>query len=112
LSPRPRPIHALLAGGLLLFVLGAFNVVRHNREVDANATEADAQRARYARVVRNTAERPPRFEVSLVQFRLSDLDRLTRPASDSLRYEVVDLQRYENEVVFFKSKSRVRRLLS
>jgi hypothetical protein len=74
---------------LLLLAFGVVAVVCHNREVEADAAEADAQQAKYTRIVREAAERPPQFEVTLVEFPLSDLDRLTSPASAGARYRVV-----------------------
>ena len=78
----------LLIAGLVLFGLGILNVVRNSREVDADAKLADAQRAKYTGIIQDAAKRPPRFDVSLVQFRLADIDALTNPSS-GLRYDVV-----------------------
>jgi hypothetical protein len=75
--------------GLALLVVGAIVVWRHNREAPVDTKRAEAQKATYVHAIQEAAEQPPRFEVAFVQFRLSDLDRLTTSDATGLRYQII-----------------------
>lgn len=86
-----RTGHFVLAGGLAVLAIGVgVSVVRHERGASRDESRREAERARYEQILREAAERPPRFEVSYVQFVLSDLDRLTgRAAPAATRYRLI-----------------------
>jgi hypothetical protein len=76
----------LLAIGLLLLVLGfGLAVIRHDRAV---AARAEAERTRYAAVLRRAAAQPPRFQVSYVVLPLAVVRRSSRGEYTMAKTEV------------------------
>jgi hypothetical protein len=80
----------VLALGLVVFAAGvAIAIARHDVRPKALGPAAAAQRDRYDRLIRQATSRPVRYDISLVQFPLADLD-VIRDNGDSDPYQIVD----------------------